>query len=28
MNSGLDVLLSGVVAGTVAYGIHRARARA
>ena len=28
MDSGLDVLLSGMVAGTVAYGIHRARARA
>jgi predicted branched-subunit amino acid permease len=28
MNSGLDVLLSGVVAGTIAYGLHRARARA
>ena len=28
MNTGLDVLLSGVVAGTVAYGLHRARARA
>jgi hypothetical protein len=28
MDSGLDVLLSGVVAGTVAYGLHRVRARA
>jgi Na+/H+ antiporter NhaA len=28
LNSGVDVLLSGVVAGTLAYGIHRARARA
>jgi hypothetical protein len=28
MNSGLDILLSGVVAGTVAYGVHRAGARA
>jgi len=28
MDSGLDVLLSGVVAGTIAYGIHRARAAA
>ncbi len=28
MNSGLDVLLSGVVAGSVAYSIHRVRARA
>ena len=25
MDSGLDVLLSGIVAGTIAYGIHRAR---
>ena len=28
MNSGLDILLSGVVAGTIAYGVHRLRARA
>jgi len=28
MDSGLDIVLSGTVAGTVAYGIHRARARA
>ena len=27
MNSGLDVLLSGLVAGSVAYGIQRVRAR-
>jgi predicted branched-subunit amino acid permease len=28
MNSGLDILLSGVGAGTIAYGVHRWRARA
>jgi predicted branched-subunit amino acid permease len=28
MNTGVDVLISGVVAGTIAYGVHRARARA
>jgi hypothetical protein len=28
MNSGLDILLSGVGAGTVAYGVHRLRALA
>lgn len=28
MNSGLDILVSGVAAGTIAYGIHRWRARA
>ena len=28
MNSGLDILFSGVVAGTLAYGLHRVRARA
>ena len=26
LNSGVDILVSGVVAGTVAYGVHRARA--
>jgi hypothetical protein len=25
MNSGLDILVSGVVAGTVAYGVHKWR---
>jgi predicted branched-subunit amino acid permease len=28
MNSGLDILVSGVVAGTIAYGVHRWRAPA
>jgi len=28
MNSGLDILVSGVIGGTIAYGIHRARVRA
>ena len=28
MNSGLDILVSGVTAGTIAYGVHRWRARA
>jgi predicted branched-subunit amino acid permease len=28
INSGLDILVSGVAAGTIAYGIHRWRARA
>lgn len=28
MNTGLDIIISGVVAGTIAYGVHRARARA
>ncbi len=28
LNSGLDILVSGVVAGTIAYGVHRARAKA
>jgi predicted branched-subunit amino acid permease len=28
LNSGLDILLSGVGAGTIAYGVHRWRARA
>jgi hypothetical protein len=27
LNSGLDILLSGVEAGTIAYGVHRLRAR-
>ncbi len=27
LNSGLDILLSGVGAGTIAYGVHRVRAR-
>jgi predicted branched-subunit amino acid permease len=27
INSGLDILISGVVAGTIAYGVHRWRAR-
>lgn len=27
MNSGLDILVSGFVAGTIAYGVHRLRAR-
>ena len=26
MNSGVDILVSGVVAGTIAYGVHRVRA--
>jgi predicted branched-subunit amino acid permease len=26
LNSGVDILVSGVVAGTIAYGVHRARA--
>ena len=28
MHSGVDILVSGVVAGTIAYGVHRWRARA
>jgi hypothetical protein len=28
MNSGVDILVSGVVAGTIAYGVHRWKARA
>jgi len=28
LNTGLDIIISGVVAGTIAYGVHRARARA
>jgi hypothetical protein len=28
LNSGLDILVSGVVAGTIAYGVHRIRAKA
>jgi len=28
INSGVDILLSGVGAGTIAYGVHRLRARA
>jgi hypothetical protein len=28
LNSGVDILVSGVVAGTIAYGVHRARAGA
>jgi hypothetical protein len=28
INSGLDILISGIVAGTVAYGVHRFWARA
>ena len=28
MNSGVDILVSGVTAGTIAYGVHRWRARA
>ena len=28
LDSGVDILISGVVAGTVAYGVHRWRARA
>ena len=28
MHSGIDILVSGVVAGTIAYGVHRWRARA
>jgi hypothetical protein len=28
MHSGVDILVSGVVAGTLAYGVHRWRARA
>jgi len=27
MDSGLDILVSGVGAGTIAYGVHRLRAR-
>jgi predicted branched-subunit amino acid permease len=27
MSTGLDIIISGVVAGTIAYGVHRARAR-
>jgi predicted branched-subunit amino acid permease len=27
MNTGLDIIISGVVAGTIAYGVHRAKAR-
>ena len=28
MNSGVDILVSGVIAGTIAYGVHRWRERA
>jgi predicted branched-subunit amino acid permease len=28
LNSGLDILVSGIVAGTIAYGVHRLRAKA
>jgi len=28
LNSGVDILVSGVVAGTIAYGVHRVRAAA
>jgi hypothetical protein len=28
MHSGVDILVSGVVAGTIAYGVHRWKARA
>jgi hypothetical protein len=28
LDSGVDILISGVVAGTVAYGVHRWRAHA
>jgi predicted branched-subunit amino acid permease len=28
MHSGVDILVSGVIAGTIAYGVHRWRARA
>jgi hypothetical protein len=28
LDSGLDILISGVVAGTIAYGVHRWRAAA
>jgi hypothetical protein len=28
LNSGVDILVSGVTAGTIAYGVHRWRARA
>jgi hypothetical protein len=27
LNSGLDILISGVASGTIAYGVHRVRAR-
>jgi hypothetical protein len=27
LNSGIDILVSGVSAGTIAYGVHRWRAR-
>jgi hypothetical protein len=28
LNSGVDILISGVAAGTIAYGVHRWRAHA